>query len=86
MDAVIQPGPVIKNMTSNESAPTSTPSSLTLEYLPAELHLMILRNLDISSLRALIQASPVSHRVYLMEREELYTKVRLTSVSFYRYS
>ena len=72
---IIQDQIIIETKT-RESISNMPTSSISLQCLPAELHMMILRKLDPSSLCALIKASPFIYRVYLIVREELYTNVR----------
>ena len=54
----------------------------TFDTLPTELSLQILKNMpNKKTLQSLIHASPTYHRVYLMDREEIFTAVTLRELA-----
>jgi hypothetical protein len=60
----------------------SSPGSITLEDLPAELRLQILLDLsDVADLQAVVLASPVFHRQYLLDRQKVLGQVLETTMA-----
>jgi hypothetical protein len=60
----------------------SSPGSMTLEGLPAELRLQILMDLsDVADLQAVVLASPVFHRQYLLDRQKVLGQVLETTMA-----
>lgn len=58
----------------------------TFDTLPTELSLQILKKVpDTKTLQSLVHASPTYHRVYLMDREEIFTSVTLRELAEHGY-